>query len=65
MAGDEGGFGGIHLFDATVKGNLVVNVNASAFVVSAEYALAYLVVDFTGSGDKHVAIDAGEVRVEI
>jgi hypothetical protein len=65
VASNEGGFGGIYLFDATVKGNLVVAVNASAFVVSAEYALAYLVVDFAGGRDKHVAVHTGKVRVEI
>jgi hypothetical protein len=55
--------GGVDFVNASVKCKLVVNVNASAFVVCANDALAYAVVNFPSGRDKNVTVDASEVRV--
>jgi hypothetical protein len=55
--------GGINFLNASVKRNLVVNINASAFVVCANNALANGIVDLASGGDKNVTVDASEVRV--
>jgi hypothetical protein len=55
--------GGVNFVNASVKCKLVVNINASAFVVCADYALADSIVNFASGGDKNVTVDASEVRV--
>jgi uncharacterized protein YaiI (UPF0178 family) len=55
--------GGVDLVNASVKCKLVVNVNAGAFVVCADYALADGIVNLASGGDKNVTVDASEVRV--
>jgi hypothetical protein len=53
----------VDLVNASVKCKLVVNVHATAFVVCANHALAYAVVNFPSGRDKNVTVDASEVRV--
>jgi hypothetical protein len=43
--------GGINLFNASVKRSLVVNVNASAFGVCANNALADGIINFASGRD--------------
>jgi hypothetical protein len=54
---------GVNLVNASVKCKLVVNINASAFVVCADHALADCIVDLASGGDKNVTVDASKVRV--
>jgi hypothetical protein len=57
------GLSGINLVNASVKCKLVVNINASAFVVCADYALANGIVDLASGGDKNVTVNASKMRV--
>jgi hypothetical protein len=63
MSAKKRSLGGVDFVDASVKRKLVVNVNASAFVVSADHALANGIVDLASGCDKNVTIDASKVRV--
>ena len=65
MASNERGLSGINFVNASVKRRFVVNVNASAFVVCADYALADNIVDLPSGCDKHVTVDASKVRVNL
>jgi hypothetical protein len=53
----------VDLVNASVKCKLVVNVNASAFVVGADYALANGIVDLASGCNKNVTVDASKMRV--
>jgi hypothetical protein len=55
--------GGVDFVNASVKCKLVVNVNASAFVVGADNALANGIVDLASGRDKNVTVDTSKVRV--
>jgi hypothetical protein len=55
--------GGVDFVNASVKCKLVVNVNASAFVVCADHALANGIVDLASGRNENVTVDASEVRV--
>jgi hypothetical protein len=55
--------GGINFLNASVKRNLVVNVNTCAFGVCANNALAHAVVNFSSGRNENVTVDASEVRV--
>jgi len=63
MSAKKRGFGGVDFVNASVKCKLVVNVNANAFVVCADYALAYAIVNFPSGRDQHITVDASKVRV--
>jgi hypothetical protein len=63
MSAKKRGLGRVDFVNASVKCKLVVNVNASAFVVGAYDALAYGVVDLASGCDKNVTIDSSKVRV--
>jgi len=53
----------VDFVNASVKCKLVVNVNASAFVVCANDALADGIVDLASGGNKNVTVDASKMRV--
>jgi hypothetical protein len=55
--------GRVDLVNASVKRKLVVNVNASAFVVCANNALADGIVNLASGCDKNVTVDTSKVRV--
>jgi hypothetical protein len=63
MASNERSLGRVDFVNASVKCKLVVNVNASAFVVCANHALANGIVDLASGCNQHVTINASEVRV--
>jgi hypothetical protein len=63
MSAQERGLGRVDLVNASVKCKLVVNVNASAFVVCANHALANGIVDLASGCDKNVTVDTSKVRV--
>jgi hypothetical protein len=63
VSAQERSLGGVDFVNASVKRKLVVNVNASAFVVCADYALANGIVDLASGRDKNVTVDTSKVRV--
>jgi acyl-coenzyme A thioesterase PaaI-like protein len=63
MANKERSLGRVDFVNASVKRRFVVNIHTGAFVVCADYALAYAVVNFPSGGDKNVTVDASKVRV--
>jgi hypothetical protein len=55
----------VDFVNASVKCKLIVNVDASAFVVCADDALANGIVDLASGCDKNVTVDASKVRVDL
>jgi hypothetical protein len=63
VSAQERSLGRVDFVNASVKCKLVVNVNASAFVVCANDALANGIVDLASGRNKNVTVDASKVRV--
>jgi hypothetical protein len=63
VSAQERSLGGVDFVNASVKRKLVVNVNASAFVVCANNALANGIVDLASGCNQHITINASKVRV--
>jgi len=63
MASNERSLGRVDFVNASVKRHLVVNVNAIAFVVCANNALADGIVNLASSRNKNVTVNASKVRV--